>query len=83
MYLLTYNELSGEGADIENLYVIERQLGSDSYCIHSGYDYWIVDAAGHVKLHFKQPIVQTAWIGNLFVALNAGNSIFQFDLSDL
>ena len=80
---LTYNELSGEGADIENLYVIERQLGSDSYCIHSGYDYWIVDAAGHVKLHFKQPIVQTAWIGNLFVALNAGNSIFQFDLSDL
>ena len=80
---LTYNELSGEGANIENLYVIERQLGSDSYCIHSGYDYWIVDAAGHVKLHFKQPIVQTAWIGNLFVALNAGNSIFQFDLSDL
>ena len=80
---LTYNELSGEGADIENLYVVERQLGSDSYCIHSGYDYWIVDAAGHVKLHFKQPIVQTAWIGNLFVALNAGNSIFQFDLSDL
>lgn len=80
---LTYNELSGEGTNIENLYVIERQLGTDSYCIHSGYDYWIVDAAGHVKLHFKQPIVQTAWIGNIFVALNAGNSIFQFNLSDL
>ena len=72
-----------EAADQDSAYTIAARLGENLYCIHRGYEYWVVDREGGIKLKIPLSVLQMDVVGSVFVGLTAGNVIFQFDVSQL
>lgn len=46
-------------------------------------DFYIIDLAGNVLLHFNEPIIQAEVVDDVFVGLTDENVIFQFDMKSL
>ena len=51
--------------------------------IYCDKDFYIIDLAGNVLLHFTQPIIQAELVDDVFVGLTDENVIFQFDIKSL
>lgn len=65
------------------VYQTNRQLSLAHNIIFCDKDYWIIDLAGNVLMHFTKPILQTEVMDNVLVGLTDQNVIFQFDLDSL
>ena len=65
------------------VYQTNRQLSLTHNIIFCDKDYWIIDLAGNVLMHFTKPILQTEVMDNVLVGLTDQNVIFQFDLDSL
>ena len=65
------------------VYQTDRSLSLTHRVIFCDKDYWIVDLAGNVLLHFTKPLLQTEVLDNVLVGLTDQNVIFQFDLRNL
>lgn len=65
----------------EVAYQIARPLSQEHVIIFRDKDYWIVDRAGNVLMHFTKPILQVEVIGNELVGLTDNNVIFQLGVN--
>lgn len=80
---LTYeemNKLKKNGVDIFRTY---QPLSLAHSLIFRDKDFYIIDLAGNVVLHFSKPIIQAELVDDVLVGLTDKNVIFQFDLSAL
>lgn len=80
---LTVGEMQKQKKNGIGVYQTDRSLSLTHRVVFCDKDYWIVDLAGNVLLHFTKPILQTEVMDNVLVGLTDQNVIFQFDLSAL
>lgn len=80
---LTVEEMQKQKKNGIGVYQTNRQLSLTHNIIFCDKDYWIIDLAGNVLMHFTKPILQTEVMDNVLVGLTDQNVIFQFDLSAL
>ena len=80
---LTVEEMQKQKKNGIGVYQTDRSLSLTHRVIFCDKDYWIVDLAGNVLLHFTKPILQTEVMDNVLVGLTDQNVIFQFDLRNL
>ena len=80
---LTVEEMQKQKKNGIGVYQTDRLLSLTHRVIFCDKDYWIVDLAGNVLLHFSKPILQTEVIDDVLVGLTDQNVIFQFDLNSL
>lgn len=80
---LTVGEMQKQKKNGIGVYQTNRQLSLTHNIIFCDKDYWIIDLAGNVLLHFTKPILQTEVMDNVLVGLTDQNVIFQFDLDSL
>ena len=80
---LTVEEMQKQKKNGNGVYQTDRLLSLTHRVIFCDKDYWIIDLAGNVLLHFTKPILQTEVMDNVLVGLTDKNVIFQFDLSSL
>ena len=80
---LTVEEMQKQKKNGIGVYQTDRSISLTHRVIFCDKDYWIVDLAGNVLLHFTKPILQTEVMDNVLVGLTDKNVIFQFDLRNL
>ena len=80
---LTVEEMQKQKKNGIGVYQTDRSLSLTHRVIFCDKDYWIIDLAGNVLMHFTKPILQTEVMENVLVGLTDQNVIFQFDLSSL
>lgn len=80
---LTVEEMQKQKKNGIGVYQTDRSLSLTHRVIFCDKDYWIVDLAGNVLLHFTKPLLQTEVLDNVLVGLTDQNVIFQFDLRNL
>jgi hypothetical protein len=80
---LTVEEMQKQKKNGIGVYQTDRSLSLTHRVIFCEKDYWIVDLAGNVLLHFTKPLLQTEVLDNVLVGLTDQNVIFQFDLRNL
>ena len=80
---LTVGEMQKQKKNGIGVYQTDRSLSLTHRVVFCDKDYWIVDLAGNVLLHFTKPLLQTEVMDNVLVGLTDQNVIFQFDLRNL
>ena len=80
---LSVEEMKKQKKEGVGVYQIDQPLSLIHNIIFCDKDYWIIDLAGNVLMHFTKPILQTEVMDNVLVGLTDQNVIFQFDLSAL